>query len=1029
MTHALLLTDLVDSTALTERLGLHEAAALGARHDRLARDLLAQFGGREIDKTDGFLFLFEDATAAADYALAYHRALKELELKARAGLHVGEVLLRENTPADIARGAKPVEVEGLAKPLAARVMGVAVGGQTLATAAAVEALGLGPIALNAEGRPDVTLTGRIAVSHGHWRLKGISEPLELFELAYAKDGRFEPPPDGAKAWRVVWTGDLWLPVRDIPRALPREWDTFVGRAADLGALSDRLDRGAGLVTVLGIGGTGKTRLVTHFGWTTLGRWPGGTWFCDLSEARGVDGIVSAVARALDVPLGKDDPVVQLGHAIAGRGECLVILDNFEQVARHAPETVQPWVSRAKDAQFIVTSREVLGLPGEHALALAPLPREDGVTLFHRRARQAQADFSPRPADDDAIEQLVALLDGLPLAIELAAARVRLMPPKTLLARMSERFKLLSSSGGRHTRQATLRGALDWSWDLLSADEQQALAQLSVFEGGFTLEAAEGVLALSELWPMDAAQALVDKSLVRRATDERFDLLVSVKEYAAEKLDVLRGRREAEARHAAWFAQLGGDEALEALDTHGGVARRRALTRELDNLIAACRRSVVEGAAEPAVALVQAAWQVLEMTGPAVQAVELAERVAAMPGLGAEAQATAATVRGHALWLAGRMDEARAHHEAALSVHRASSSDRTRDRRNEGLVLRDLGNLHRQQGRMDEAREHYDAALAIARASGPDRGRDRRIEGIVLGNLGLVHQQQGRTDEAREHFDAALAIAREVGDRLFEGYVLSNLGALHAEQGRMDEAREHFDAALAVAREVGNRRSEGITLGNLGLLQHQRGRMDEARHHYDAALAVHRDVGNRRFEGITLGNLGNLDLDQGRVDEARVHYDAALGVHREVGNRRFEGIVLGNLGLLHVQQGRLDEARAHYEAALAVVREVGDRRLEGIWLGNLGHLHLEQGRLDEARASLSDGEPRLREVRDRIELAKLLCARVRLEARAGDPDAARDVLAEATDLAASLQSGPDSALGQALAKARAALLPTPAEPTP
>jgi class 3 adenylate cyclase len=213
----LLLTDLVDSTALAERLGTDAAAALGAQHDRVARDLLAQFDGREIDKTDGFLFLFEDPQAAADYALAYHRALKPLELKARAGLHTGEVVLRENPAADVLRGAKPLEVEGLAKSLAARVMGIAVGGQTLATAAAVEALRVARAVAN-DGRIDGGLSGRVAVSHGHWRLKGVSEPVELFELAFAKDRAFPPPPDGAKAWRVVWQDEAWLPAREASSA-------------------------------------------------------------------------------------------------------------------------------------------------------------------------------------------------------------------------------------------------------------------------------------------------------------------------------------------------------------------------------------------------------------------------------------------------------------------------------------------------------------------------------------------------------------------------------------------------------------------------------------------------------------------------------------------------------------------------------------------------------------------------------------------------------------------------------------------
>ena len=289
--------------------------------------------------------------------------------------------------------------------------------------------------------------------------------------------------------------------------MPAERDAFVGRREPLTELVRRLDAGARLVSIIGLGGAGKTRLVTRFGWEALGRFPGGVWFCDLSEARSLDGILFAVSQGLDVPLGKEDPIAQLGHAVAGRGKCLLILDNFEQVARHAEETLGRWLNRASEARFLVTTREVLGLPGEEVLALKPLVPSDAAALFVLRAGAVKPGFAPSAEDEAAIAPLVKLLEGLPLAIELAAARVRVMPPRMLLLRMSERFKLLSSTGGRLDRQATLRAVFDWSWDLLSLAEKAALAQLSVFEGGFTLESVEAVLDLSTdenaPWPLDA----------------------------------------------------------------------------------------------------------------------------------------------------------------------------------------------------------------------------------------------------------------------------------------------------------------------------------------------------------------------------------------------------------------------------------------------------------------------------------------------------------------------------------------------
>ncbi len=327
--------------------------------------------------------------------------------------------------------------------------------------------------------------------------------------------------------------------------------------------------------------------------------------------------------------------------------------NFEQVARHARSTLGRWLDRAEQACFVVTTREVLGLPGEDVLALPPLQSADGVALFVQRAEAATSDFHPGTEDKSAIAPLVDLLDGLPLAIELAAARVRVMPPRLLLQRMSERFKLLVSKGGRPDRQSTLRAAFDWSWDLLPPHERAALAQLSVFEGGFTLEAAEAVIDLTGFddapWSVDAIHALVDKSFVRPRGDDRFDLLVSVQVYAAEHLQT-EGRyagsgpqamTAAQMRAIAWFAALGRIRAIQ-----GRCA-------DLDNLVTACRRAMAFGDSDSAAGALDGAWDALSLRGPFETGVELAESVCAMRGLNDRAAAHAQSVLAHALVVCGR----------------------------------------------------------------------------------------------------------------------------------------------------------------------------------------------------------------------------------------------------------------------------------------------------------------------------------------------------------------------------------------
>lgn len=922
-TRTLLVTDVVDSTRLAESLGDLAMAELGARHDRIARDLLALHGGREIDKTDGFLLLFDDPRAGVAYAGDYHRAIGLLEppLRARAGLHVARVVIRANPAHDVARGAKPLEVEGVAKAVAARIMALAMPRQTLATPEAVEALGELP-------------TGLELVSHGHWRLKGVLEPVALSEVGAPGEAPFVPPSDAAKAWRVHRVDDQWVPVRDVRRHLPAERDRFVGRERDLHELADTFDEGARLVSVLGVGGTGKTRLALRYGWTWLGEYEGGVWFCDCSEARSVDGIVAAVATALDVPLAAGDPVAQLGHAIAARGRCLVVLDNFEQVARHASETVGRWLDRAERAAFVVTTREILGLRGETALALAPLPPDDAVELFVTRAVQAKRDFVATGDDARALPGLVRLLDGLPLAIELAAARVRLMSPRVLVARMGERFSLLAAPGGRRDRQATLRATLDWSWELLSPAEQAALAQISVFEGGFSLSAAEAVLVLDDAWPTDALQALVDKSLLRVVGDDRFDVLVSVQEYAAERLSASGARERVERRHYECFAAAW---AADDADTspQARVQRFLGLAREIGNLVAAVRRAVAHGAVGAAVGLIGPVVDVLTARGPLSLAHALAADVAALPGLDGVAKVHAVCRLAKVLRWIGRGGETHAPLVAALEAARQAG-----DRRLEAQVRVELSMVLREAGRPSDARVQVESALAIA--------PDARAEAHALGELGILDAQVGALDTARVHLEAALA-------RDGHTSLLGNLGRVLAELGRLDEALVRLEQALDVDRLTGDRTGEAVDRANVGSVYVALGRVPEGRAHYEAALALSRELGIRAKEGMLLANLANLANREGRHDEARAGFEAALEVYREVGNRRMTGNALANLGLVALRQGRLDEAAVQLDAAEPVLRETGDRPgLVRLWCGRVSIL-ASAGRSASARAALAEAE--------------------------------------------------------------------------
>ncbi|HET9251375.1 MAG TPA: tetratricopeptide repeat protein [Candidatus Eisenbacteria bacterium] len=763
-----------------------------------------------------------------------------------------------------------------------------------------------------------------------------------------------------------WTHGEPTPIHDAPTrsrtpgaGLPSERDVFLGRADELKTVEASLSGGLRLLTLVGTAGMGKTRLATRYGRTRGAAWPGGVWFCDLKGSRDVTGIASAVARAMEVPLGRLDPVRQAGQAIAGRGRCLVILDNFDPVVEHAAATVGRWLETTREASFLATSRERLRLDGELVVAIESLPEEEGLSLFIARARWLCPGLRIRAAEEQSVREIVRLLDGMPLAIELAAARTRVMEIPQIRDLTRDRFRLLT--GGSTTRHETLEIAIDASWESLTAWEQAAWAQCSVFEDGFTLEAAEHVLALGE-WPeappvVDVLSALVERSLLRMegasgAGEIRFGMYVSLRDYARHRLersyDSSLGSTQVEARHGAWYSRLGTDEALDAIDRAGGVERRWILDREISNLLAACRRARSRRDPSVAVATYRSIVEVLSLRGPFGPAMELGSSLL---------------------------------------------QDLALESRQRVQVLHALSRMERAAGMKEDARGHAREAHALANEL-PDRG----LKALLTGWMGNLEYDEGETERARALYEEALAEHMEMANDGLCGLVLSHLGILDYMQGRYESAAARYGSARELLRRAGDRRREAYVCGYLGTLHRNQGRFDRALEEHSMALTVHREVGDRSYECQTTGNLGNLYVEMRRFDEARDCYESAVAMAREMGDRRNEGLFLSNLGSLHLQEGRLTEAESCFERALAHHREVGTRTQEGYAQGLLARLFHRTGRLTEARRELDSAEAILREVRFDLGVAQLLCLRGRLELDSSSLTAARAALEEVEALA-------------------------------
>jgi len=581
-------------------------------------------------------------------------------------------------------------------------------------------------------------------------------------------------------------------------------DAFIGRREERQHILERVREGVRLITVSGPAGCGKTRLARQLAQHTSERFKR-VYFCDLADATSLDGIAIAMGRTLHVPLTQDDPIRQLGYALASLGDILIIMDTFEQLTDHAEASLGVWLEDAPRVCFVVTSRHRLYLRGEELLSLEPLAtprsdtwddvqRSDAVKLFVARASRPLSPFVLDPSQSKEMAALVRALDGLPLAIELAAGRAHVLSPAQMLEKMTRRFDLLKSKRRDVIdRQITLLGALTWSWDLLAPWEQSALAQLSVFEGGFTLDAVEHVIDVNafEGTPtiLDIVESLIDKSLIHHKpldSDEisgqgrRLSLLMSVQTFASEQL-ALQGHAwvaQTQGRHARYFASLCQDDTqhkgLDPIDP----TRIRALSLELDNLVSATQRALVLG--EPSIACdtTYLAHEVLCVQGPFPAGIGLLTSM--------------------------------------LKSDLLSDAQRMRIQGMRGQLREKIRDLEGARADLVHARQ-----LAAKRA-------DHFATGRLIAHLARISSLQGQMEPAREGFNTALKMARDLGDRRGESNHLANLARLDSYQGHKAKAVEGIRQALTIAQSLGDQRQEGRHLGHLATIVMSLGAIDEAR---------------------------------------------------------------------------------------------------------------------------------------------------------------------------------------------------------
>ena len=685
--------------------------------------------------------------------------------------------------------------------------------------------------------------------------------------------------------------------------LPRQLTTFVGRERELVEVQRLLERGS-LLTLTGAGGCGKTRLALRVAAELLDRFPGGVWFVELASLTDASLVPAAAATTVGV---KEEPGRPLVRSLIERLEArrvLLLLDNCEHLLAAVGELVRALLQACPDLKIIATSREGLGIAGETGWRVPSLSMPDpsgsataaqiadceAVRLFVERAAAVQPGFVLTDSAAPHGARICARLDGIPLAIELAAARVKVLSAEQISAKLSDRFRLLV--GGSRTaleRHQTLRAAIDWSYGLLSEPERRVLRALSVFAGGCTLDAAVAVCGGDEFDALDVLTHLVDKSLVIAQEDPttrqvRYRLLETVRQYAREKLHS-EGSAEPQARqfcerHAMFYVELSGraEPELFGKDQQSWLER---LDAEHENLLAALEWCA--GAAGPH-----------EADAPdAAAAAMWAERGLRLAGASGRFWNT----RGHLA--AGRA-------AVRLALERDTAAAPTPAR---AKALNAAGSAAYLQGDFPAAQRFWEDALAIHR----HLGNQRAMAG-ALNNLGLIAESRGDYPRGRTLYEEALAINRDLGNRPWEAININNLGNIAWNERDYPAARDCYERALAINRELGNRGAEAQNLNNLGSAARESGDDVTARAHYREALRIKRELGDRRGIAVTLGQLGLVAASQGDLATSGKIISDALLMRRELGDRQGIAMSLEEASVLACAAGEPERACRLFAAA-------------------------------------------------------------------------------------------------------------------
>ena len=823
-------SDIEGSTRLLQSLGRSYGALLET-HDRIIRSAAEAEGGRAFgSEGDAQHLVFPEVGAAVRAVLAAQHALAAqawpdgVTVRVRMGIHTGEVRRLGD------------DYVGLPLHETARIAAAGHGGQVLLSAASAE--------LVRDALPD----GISLHDVGEHRLKDLPRPLRLYQLAGGGLGSMFP------ALRTL---------EAVGARLPTQVTSFVGRA-EVEAVSHLLAR-ARLVTLTGPGGTGKTRLSIEVAADVAPRFSGGVFFVALDTVSDPSLVASEIATVVGATGGTEDPLERLVAHLRDRA-VLLVLDNLEQVIE-ARTTVSRLLADCPRLAVLATSRIPLSVYGEHEFqvptlslprvgsdAVSDVAASEAVRLFVERAIVSRADFTLTDANAPAVADIVAKLDGLPLAIELAAARLRILPVEALRDRLGDRLALLTS-GARDLpeRQRTLRGAIEWSHDLLDDPDRRLFARFAVMAGGATLEHTERVCGpASEVGRevFDGVDSLSQQSLLTVADEAgspRCAMLVTIREYAAERLEASGEADTVARRHAETYLAL-----IEAAAPHllgpDGLAWNDRIEREHDNLRAALHWIVRSDEGELGLLMIAAMWRFWQVRGHLLEGHDLAHAVLDLPSVPAQEASlrsrAEAAAGGISYWL-GRPESTHRHYAAALAAAREAS-----DRKLLADALYDFGfaaspDTGSQLKRYRQGRPWFEESLGLYRELD-----DRPGIASATWALSMALAADGDQGAAARMAEQSLELSRELGDPFRTGWAAHLVGLVRIAAGELDAAPAYLREALDIFRSTGDESGTLLMLVDVASLAEARGDPEQQWRQIGAAVRARDDSGVNLVDELT-----------------------------------------------------------------------------------------------------------------------------------------------------------------------------------